>query len=88
MTHHGVSFIQKLMMTVVLIPQSPQWISCQNKFTIKIMAYILMDIFRSHFGLTDVAAATEAGLVVGYSEKVSVFGIKNFMKMKETVVSQ
>ena len=27
------------------------------------MALILMDTFRSRFGLTDVAAATEAGLV-------------------------
>ena len=33
------------------------------------MALILMDTFRTCFGLTDVAAASEAGLVVGYSEK-------------------
>ena len=38
-------------------------------YTIKVMSLILMDTFRSRFGLTDVAAATEAGLVVGYSEK-------------------
>ena len=46
-----------------------EWIKCQNKFNIKIFALILMDTFKSRFGLTDVAAATEAGLVVGYSEK-------------------
>ena len=45
-----------------------EWIGCQNKYTIKIMALILMDTFRTRFGLTDVAAASEAGLV-GYSEK-------------------
>ena len=46
-----------------------EWIGCQNKYTIKIIALILMDTFRTRFGLTDVAAASEAGLVVGYSEK-------------------
>ena len=40
-----------------------EWIGCQNKYTIKIMALILMDTFRTHFGLTDVAAASKAGLV-------------------------
>ena len=46
-----------------------EWINCQNKYTIKILALILMDTFRARFGLTDVAAASEAGLVVGYSER-------------------
>ena len=32
------------------------------------MALILMNTFRTRFGLTDVAAATEAGLVVAYNE--------------------
>ena len=32
------------------------------------MALILMDSSRAHFGLTDVAAATEARLMVGYNE--------------------
>ena len=46
-----------------------EWMNCQNKYTIKIIAHILMDTFRARFGLTDVAAAKEAGLVVGYSER-------------------
>ena len=57
--------------TVEFIPQEfyKEWIRCQSKYTIKIMALILMDTFRTRFGLTDVAAATEAGLVVGYNER-------------------
>ena len=46
-----------------------EWIRCQSKYTIKIMALMLMDTFKTRFGLTDVAAATEAGLVVGYNER-------------------
>jgi len=46
-----------------------EWVGSQNKHTIKIMALILMDTFRKRFGLTDVTAATEAGLVVGYNER-------------------
>ena len=57
--------------TVEFIPEEfyKEWIRCQSKYTIKIMALILMDTFKTHFGLTDVAAATEAGLVVGYNER-------------------
>ena len=33
------------------------------------MAVILMATFRERFGLTDVAAAAEAGLVVGCNEQ-------------------
>ena len=33
------------------------------------MALILMDISRTCFELTDVGAATEAGLVVAYNER-------------------
>lgn len=47
-----------------------EWIRCQTKDNVKMMAIILMDTFRLRFGLTDVAAATEAGpLVVGFNEK-------------------
>ena len=45
------------------------WVNCQSKYTIKILALILMDIFRTRFCLTDVAAASEAGRIVGYSER-------------------
>ena len=33
------------------------------------MAFILMDTFRQRFGLTDVAAATEASHVVGWNDE-------------------
>ena len=46
-----------------------EWIGCQTKDNVKMMAIILMDTFRLRFGLTDVAAATEAGLVVGFNEQ-------------------
>ena len=46
-----------------------EWVGCQNKYTIKIMHLILIDTYRKRFGLTDVAAATEAVLVVGYNER-------------------
>ena len=46
-----------------------EWISCQFKDNVKMMAIILMDTFIKRFGLTNVSAATEAGLVVGYNEK-------------------
>ena len=46
-----------------------EWISCQNKYTIKILALILMDAFVARFRLTDVSAASEAGRIVGYSER-------------------
>jgi len=46
-----------------------EWVGSQNKYTIKIMHLILIDTYRKHFGLTDVAAATEAVLVVGYNER-------------------
>ena len=45
-----------------------EWVGSQNKYTIKIMNLILMDTFIKYFGLTDVAAATETGLVVGYNQ--------------------
>ena len=53
-----------------------EWIACQNKYTVKMISIILMDIFRTRFQLTDVAAATEAGLVVGHNEKT----IRNWCK--------
>ena len=46
-----------------------EWIGCQCKDNVKMMAIILMDTFIQRFGLTNVAAATEAGLVVGYNEQ-------------------
>ena len=45
------------------------WVNCQSKYTIKILALILMDTFRTRFCLTDVAAASKAGHIVGYSER-------------------
>ena len=61
----------ELVDTEEFIPEEfyKEWMSCQNKYTIKIMALILMDTFRTCFRLTDVRAAEEAGLVVGYSER-------------------
>ena len=47
------------------------------------MVLILMDTFRTCFGLTDVAAATEAGLVVGYNERSIRIGVKSSMIMME-----
>ena len=32
-------------------------------------AIIIMDTFKTRFGLTDVAAAIETGMVVGFNEK-------------------
>jgi len=46
-----------------------EWIASQCKDTTKMFAIIMMDTFRTRFGLTDVAAATEAGMVVGFNEK-------------------
>ena len=45
------------------------WISCQKKDDQKLMALILMDTFIERFGMTDVGAASEAGLVTGFNEK-------------------
>ena len=46
-----------------------EWIGCQCKDNVKMIAVILMDTFIQRFSLTNVAAATEAGLVVGYNEQ-------------------
>ena len=46
-----------------------EWIASQCKDSTKMFAIIMMDTFRTRFGLTDVAAATEAGMVVGFNEK-------------------
>ena len=59
-----------------------EWIECQPKYTIKIMAVVLMDTFRIRFGLTDVAAAKEAGLVVGFNEKTICMWRNNFYECK------
>ena len=40
-----------------------EWASCQNKYIIKILALMFMDTFRTRFGLTDGAAASEAGVL-------------------------
>ena len=45
------------------------WMSSQCKCNVKMMAVILMDTFRECFGMTDVGAASEAGMVVGFNEK-------------------
>ena len=45
------------------------WMSSQCKCNVKMMAVILMDTFRERFGMTDVGAASEAGMVVGSNEK-------------------
>ena len=46
-----------------------EWIVCQNKYTVKTISIILMNTVKERFGITDVAAASEAGLVVGHNEK-------------------
>ena len=45
------------------------WMSSQSKSDVKMMAVLLMDTFRERFGMTDVGAASEAGIVVGFNEK-------------------
>jgi hypothetical protein len=46
-----------------------EWISRQPKHDVKMIALILMDTFSERFGMTDVGAASEAGMVVGFNEK-------------------
>ena len=46
-----------------------EWIASQCKDITKTVAIVMMDTFRTRFGLTDVAAATEAGMVEGANEK-------------------
>ena len=46
-----------------------EWISSQSKTYVQMLALILMDSFRDRFGMTDVGAASEAGMVVGFNEK-------------------
>ena len=46
-----------------------EWISCQPKESTKMIAILMMDVFRMRFGLMDVSAAKESGLVVGFNEK-------------------
>ena len=41
----------------------------REKYTAKMIAIIMMDVFRIRFQLTDVGAATEASLVAGFNEK-------------------
>ena len=62
-------------------------ISCQNKYTIKILALILMDAFVARFGLTDVSAASEAGHIVGYSERSVRTWHKEFYENEGELVS-
>ena len=62
-----------------------EWINCQTKYTIKILSLILMDTFREQFGLTDIAAATEAEKVVGTVKEAYVLGIQSFMKMRASL---
>jgi transposase len=45
------------------------WMSSQCKSDVKMMAVVLMDTFRERFGMTDVGAASEAGMVIGFNEK-------------------
>ena len=45
------------------------WMSSQCKCNVKMMAVLLIDTFRERFGMTDVGAASEAGMVVGFNEK-------------------
>ena len=45
------------------------WMSSQCKSDVQMMAVVLMDTFRERFGMTDVGAASEAGIVVGFNEK-------------------
>ena len=45
------------------------WMSSQCKSNVKMTAVILMDTFHERFGMTDVGAASEAGMVVGSNEK-------------------
>lgn len=47
-----------------------EWVSSQPKSVQEVLAINLMDTFRTPFGLTNVAAAYKAGLVVGYSDRV------------------
>ena len=46
-----------------------EWISCQPKESTKMIAILMMDVFRMRFGLMDVSAAKESGLAVGFNEK-------------------
>lgn len=46
-----------------------EWIASQCKKTAKMFVIIMMDTFTTRLGLTDVPAATEAGMVVGFNEK-------------------
>ena len=47
-----------------------EWISCQPKETTKMIAILMMDVFRMRFRLTDVSAAKESSLMVGFNEKI------------------
>ena len=46
-----------------------KWIASQSKTNIKMLVVMLMDIFLSRFGMGDVGAATEVGIVVGCNQK-------------------
>ena len=56
-----------------------------KKRTGKMVAITLMNSFRRRFGLTDVAAATEVGLVVGFNEKTIRVWRKDFYECKGEV---
>ena len=49
-----------------------EWISCQPKETTKMIAILMMDVFRMRFGLTDVSGAKESGIVVEFNKKKTI----------------
>ena len=51
------------------------------------LSLILMDTFTARFELTDVAAASESGHIVGYSERSVCTWRKEFYEMKGSLVS-
>ena len=51
------------------IKQYKEWISCQPKETTKMIAILMMDVFRMRFRLRDVSAAKESSLMVEFNEK-------------------
>ena len=51
------------------IKHCKEWICCQPTQTTKLIAILMMDVFRMRFRLTDVSAAKESSLMVGFNEK-------------------
>ena len=63
------TYVQMLALILMDTFAYQEWISSQSKTYVQMLALILMDTFRDRFGMTDVGAASEAGMVVGFNEK-------------------